>query len=238
MSSPVVHLTDVTFRWPRAPRPVLDIPALDVAPGERLFIHGPSGSGKSTLLNLLAGVSVPEGGAVEILGTDLAALSNAGRDAFRADHVGLIFQMFNLVPYLSLTANVLLPCRFSVRRRQRAEAGGSMAAQAARLMAEMGLDTAELENRPVAELSVGQQQRVAAARALIGQPELVIADEPTSALDADTQDSFLELLLAETHGLGAALVFVSHDRRLAARFERVIAIDEINRAGEASGGAS
>jgi putative ABC transport system ATP-binding protein len=167
------------------------------------------------LLNLIGGVLLPERGRIELLGQPLGALSAARRDAFRADHLGFIFQQFNLLPWLSARDNVLLPCRFSRRRYQRA---GDPAAAAARLLAALDLEPA-LAAAPAGELSVGQQQRVAAARALIGRPEIIVADEPTSALDAARQDAFIELLLGEARVAGSALVFVSHDLRLARHFD-------------------
>lgn len=223
MAADVVRLTDLRFDWGRSP--CLDIAEFALAPGEQLFLHGPSGSGKSTLLNLLAGVLLPRSGDIAILGTSLPRLSGSARDRFRADHIGLIFQQFNLIPYLSVVDNVLLPCRFSRRRRDQA---GDARAEARRLLRHLDLDEA-LWQRPATALSVGQQQRVAAARALIGTPELVIADEPTSALDAERQAAFLDLLANECNAAGTALVFVSHDRRLAGRFSREIALKEINR---------
>lgn len=232
MTGPVIRLQGVRFRWRPQDPPVLDIPELEVAAGERLFLQGPSGSGKSTLLSLLGGITLPQSGSVEVLGSDLTAMSGAARDTFRADHVGFIFQMFNLVPYLSAVENVLLPCRFSARRRQAAEAAGGMATEARRLLAHMGLDEGRVEGRTVAELSVGQQQRVAAARAMIGRPEIVIADEPTSSLDTEAQEKFLGLLFDEVARGGAALLFVSHDRRLAGGFDRALALAEVNRAAE------
>ena len=123
MGETMIRMSDVRFRWRRADPLVLDIPRLEVAEGEKVFIKGPSGSGKTTLLNLLGGVAVPEAGGISIMETDIAALDGARRDAFRADHIGFIFQMFNLVPYLSLIENVTLPCRFSVSRRRRALVG-------------------------------------------------------------------------------------------------------------------
>jgi putative ABC transport system ATP-binding protein len=160
---------------------------------------------------------------VRVLGQDLRALGGAGRDRFRADHVGYIFQMFNLIPYLSVLENVCLPCGFSARRRERAErAGGGMRAEAQRLLGELDLGGAGLLERPVTELSVGQQQRVAAARALLGSPELVIADEPTSALDAERRAAFLDLLFRQCEREQAALVFASHDASLAASFDRTL----------------
>ena len=175
---------------------------------------------------MLGGVAVPEHGRVELLGRDLAALSGRARDAFRADHIGFVFQQFNLLPWLSARDNVLLPTTFSARRRQRA---GDTHAAAERLFAHLDL-APSLWHKPAAELSVGQQQRVAAARALIGKPEILIADEPTSALDAPRQQAFIDLLLAESTAAGAALLFVSHDVRLAGHFDRVVALGEINRA--------
>jgi putative ABC transport system ATP-binding protein len=221
------------FRWPGAAADCLAIDALHVAAGGTLFLHGPSGSGKSTLLALMAGVLLPRAGTLRLLGTDWAALGGARRDAFRADHVGYIFQQFNLLPYLSVLDNVLLPCRFSRRRHDRAAAqAGSAAAAARALLREVGLGK-PLLRRPAAQLSVGQQQRVAAARALIGSPELVIADEPTSALDAGLRDAFMALLQRECSAAGSTLVFVSHDERLAAAFDARLSLPTINRAAAA-----
>ena len=226
----MIHLSNVRFRWRRRDPFVIDIPSFDVAAGERVFLKGPSGSGKTTLLNLLGGVAVPETGAVRIMDADLVGLSGARRDAFRADHIGLIFQMFNLIPYLSLVENVVLPCRFSAVRRQRVlDRGRTIDAEARRLLASMELDIDALADRPVSRLSVGQQQRVAAARSLIGAPELVIADEPTSSLDEDVRRSFLDLLFREVQGAGTTMLFVSHDARLASAFDRSVALTDINR---------
>ena len=224
----LLSLENIEFRWPGQARACLAIPRLELAAGEQVFLHGASGSGKSTLLNLVAGVLAPGKGTARVLGHSLGELSAAGRDRFRVDHVGLIFQQFNLIPYLSVLDNVLLPCRFSRRRRARAlELSATLRAEAGRLLGHLDL-AAELWSRPATALSVGQQQRVAAARALIGRPELVIADEPTSALDAERQAAFLGLLRRECEGAGAALLFVSHDRRLADGFHRQLAMADIN----------
>jgi putative ABC transport system ATP-binding protein len=227
-AQPVVDLSRVRFAWTPAAAPVVEIDAFRVARGERVFLRGPSGSGKSTLLSILAGVVIPQQGSVHILGRDIAALGGADRDRFRADHIGFIFQMFNLIPYLSVVENVMLPCGFSARRRQRA--GGGEQTEALRLLEHLDMGGADLLRRPVTDLSVGQQQRVAAARALIGAPELVIADEPTSALDADRRAAFIELLFGECSREQAALIFVSHDASLSAAFDRSIEFAEINRA--------
>lgn len=239
MKEPIVELSGVRYSWPGADTSILDLESLRIARGERVFVSGPSGSGKSTLLGLLAGVLVPRSGEVRVLGEDLARLTGAARDRFRADHVGFIFQMFNLIPYLSVVENVRLPCGFSPGRRDRAaKAGGSVEAEARRLLAQLGLADEGLLRRPVTALSVGQQQRVAAARALIGAPDIVIADEPTSALDAGRRADFLQLLFAECACAGATLVFVSHDPSLEAAFDRSLSMAGINRTAARDGGVA
>lgn len=224
--SPSVELIDLRFHWPRQSQPLLAIDHFALAAGERLFLHGPSGSGKSTLINLLAGVATPQQGEVRVLGEPLSRCSGSRRDRFRADHIGLIFQQFNLLPYLSVLENVRLPCDFSSVRRQRA---GDVDGSARALLAALGLGET-LWRRPVGQLSVGQQQRVAAARALIGAPALIIADEPTSSLDADARDAFIDLLLDQARRCGSAVLFVSHDRALAAHFDRSVALAELSTA--------
>lgn len=232
MPDTVVQMHGVRFRWRTRDPLILDIPAFDVAAGERVLIMGPSGSGKTTLLNLLGGVVRPEAGEIAILGTDITKLGSARRDAFRADHIGFIFQMFNLVPYLSLIDNVLLPCRFSAARRRRAtDSSETLRAEAERIARHLGLNVDALATRSVARLSMGQQQRVAAARALIGAPELVIADEPTSSLDEAVRGAFLDLLFRDIARAGSTLLFVSHDRSLMSAFDRTVALDDINRTG-------
>lgn len=229
--APLLQVQQLRFRWHPTLPPCLDIDDFSVQAGERVFLHGPSGSGKSTLLGLLGGVLVPDAGRVTALGQQVSALPGAARDRFRVDHVGFVFQQFNLVPYLSVLDNVLLPCRFSALRAQRAlsASDGDLVHEARRLLEALDLSRTLL-TRPATQLSVGQQQRVAAARALLGRPELVIADEPTSALDAATQQRFIELLLRECSAAQATLLFVSHDRRLATHFTREVALAELNRA--------
>lgn len=228
MTRAVIDIEDLEFGW--APgRPLLRIDRLAIAPGERVFVHGSSGSGKSTLLSLLAGVVTPQRGSLRVLGTDLPTLAGAARDAFRGDHFGIIFQMFNLVPYLSVLDNVTLPCRFSRRRRDQVAARGNPEHEARRLLEHLDLATEARSARAVTRLSVGQQQRVAAARALIGRPEIVLADEPTSALDADRREAFLRLLFRECEAEGATLLFVSHDRGLEGLFTRTLALGDLVR---------
>ncbi|CAN5726624.1 ABC transporter ATP-binding protein [soil metagenome] len=220
---PAVLLEDAQFAYGRG-APVLHVPGLRIERGERVFIYGPSGSGKTTLLGLVAGVLRADAGVVNVLGTELGTLSSRGRDALRAAHIGYIFQMFNLIPYLSVEDNIVLPCRLSRARRERL--GGDMHADALALADALAIRGPL--NEKVTRLSVGQQQRVAAARALIGAPELVVADEPTSALDSDRRERFLELLFERCAEAGSTLLFVSHDRQLQHLFDRALSLADLN----------
>ena len=233
MSVPVVSLRDLRFAWPGG-APCLQIDELEIGAAEALFLQGPSGCGKSTLLSLIAGMMTPSAGRAMLLGQDWAALRPSRRDAARVDHIGIIFQQFNLLPYLSVLDNVLLPCRFSERRAARAGQGAAAVQAAAEVLLEgVGLGR-DIWRRAASDLSVGQQQRVAAARALIGLPELVLADEPTSALDEARRNSFVELLMDACQRSGAALLFVSHDERIASRFQRHLALPVLNRVAAAA----
>jgi len=227
-----IEINDLTFRWEKGGPRVLSLDAISIARGEQVFVSGPSGSGKSTLLSLLAGVTTAEQGSLQILGNRLEQLGSVERDHFRANHIGYIFQMFNLLPYLSMVENVTLPCRFSRQRRHSAvKRSGTPEREALRLLDHLDMAHDELLGRPVTTLSVGQQQRVAAARALMGAPEIVIADEPTSSLDANRREAFVQLLFNECRDSGSTLVFVSHDESLKPLFGRRIPLAEINRAG-------
>ena len=230
MTQALIELSDLSFSWPGHPV-LLDIPAFRLEPGETLFLKGPSGSGKTTLLGLLGGVQKANSGTIRLLGQELGELGSGARDRFRVDHTGYIFQQFNLLPFLSVRENVELPCHFSRLRASRAvQRHGSVDNAAQTLLTHLGLKDPALLERRADSLSIGQQQRVAAARALIGQPELVIADEPTSALDADAREAFIQLLLAECREAGASLLFVSHDQSLAPLFDRNLSLSELNRA--------
>jgi putative ABC transport system ATP-binding protein len=228
VNTPAIELHAVEFSWKGQER-LLDVERFTVDRGERVFLQGPSGSGKSTLLGLIGGVLTPVSGSVSLLGTQLSNLGASGRDRFRGEHLGFIFQMFNLIPYLTVRENVLLPLKFSAARRQRL-AGLAPAAEALRLLGALGLLGQGLLERQVTQLSIGQQQRVAAARALIGRPEILVADEPTSALDADTRADFLELLMNECRAFDITLLFVSHDSSLSGLFDRALAMTDLNRA--------
>lgn len=221
--SSILDLKDVGYRWPGRASFGLTIPQFTLAPAETVLLLGESGSGKSTLLSLICGTITADAGRVRVAGTDIAALSAGKRDRFRAEHIGLIFQQFNLLPFARVIDNILLPLRFAPQRRARVPAPQE---DAQNLCADLGLP-AELINAKAGTLSVGQQQRVAAARALIGAPPLIVADEPTSSLDAATQATFLHLLFTQARAHGTTLLMVSHDARLAEHFDRVVQMSDI-----------
>lgn len=180
-SGPAILLEGVKFGWPGSDGFSLAVRHLDIGLGESVLLLGPSGSGKSTLLSLICGIVTPAAGNITVLGEDLAAMSAVARDRFRAEHYGIIFQMFNLLPYAGALDNVLLPLHFAPRRMRAVQRNGSAEQAASGLLKALGFDDIHASSRKTANLSIGQQQRVAAARALIGSPELIIADEPTSA---------------------------------------------------------
>ncbi|EOW2137569.1 ATP-binding cassette domain-containing protein [Stenotrophomonas sp. GD03908] len=225
-TAPVIALEDVQFGY--GMRPVLDIPRLWIEQGSSVLLRGISGGGKSTLLGLLAGVLLPGKGRVEVAGQALQDMGGAARDRFRADHLGVIFQQFNLLPFLSVRDNIALGLRFS--RLRSARISGPLDAEIARLLQALQLNP-ELMQRRAGTLSVGQQQRVAAARALIGRPALLLADEPTSALDREAATAFLKLMSAQCEAAGTTVLVVSHDDSLQPLFDRTISLSEINQAG-------
>jgi putative ABC transport system ATP-binding protein len=225
-AAPAVELAGLRFRYQGGPE-ILNIPSLVIGHKERVFLYGPSGSGKTTLLGLLAGVIRATAGSVRVHGRELTTMSGSERDAFRGSHIGYIFQLFNLIPYLSVSDNIVLPCRLHRERRQRL---GDQSLEAAAQVAAERLGIAALLHQQVTKLSVGEQQRVAAARALIGAPGVILADEPTSSLDHDHRGRFLELLFECAEEAGSTLIFVSHDRTLMPIFHRVVSLSDINRA--------
>lgn len=234
-SSAIVQMENVEFAWRVDAKPVLAIRDFSIPRGEHVFLQGPSGSGKTTLLSLIAAVLSPQKGEIVIDDQPLASLRRSQRDQFRVDRIGLVFQQFNLLPFLSVADNVQLSCRFSSDRKQRAcQDGRTLDQETDRLLSAMHLSPDDIRHRTTAQLSVGQQQRVAVARALIGQPPLIIADEPTSSLDSDSRQAFLDLLFSEVNSAGSTLLFVSHDSTLANSFDRCIDLTEINTASTPS----
>ena len=223
-SSQAVQLSKVTFTWPGKNAFQMEIPDFSVAKGESVMLLGESGSGKSTLLSLICGVITPDNGSVNIDGTDLASLSSGARDRFRADNIGVIFQQFNLLSYATPLENVLLALQFAPERRRRIT---NARAETLSLTSALGLPDALVRQSHASGLSVGQQQRVAVARALIGSPSLIIADEPTSSLDAGAQVSFLDLLFEQVKAADSTLLMVSHDDRLGDRFDRLVDLKDI-----------
>lgn len=223
MAKPVLKLRKVFFRWPGRSSFSLSLADLTVSYGEKLLLLGASGTGKSTLLSVISGTLLPDQGSVEIAKTEITKLSASARDRFRAEQLGVIFQQFNLLPFGSVADNILLPLRFAPIRRNRVKDAKS---EVARLCAALGLPV-DIGREKASSLSVGQQQRVAVARALIGHPPLIIADEPTSALDINSQDAFLDLLFTQAQTRGTSVVMVSHDERLGPRFDRILHMEEI-----------
>lgn len=217
-----IEINALGFSYPGAQRS-FEISDLKMTAGESVFLYGPSGSGKTTLLSLITGILLPHTGDVRLLGESFSRMGSSQRDRFRADHVGYIFQQFNLIPYLSALENIRLPVELSTVRRQRLR--HSLEDEAKMLAARLGISDS-LHLSPL-KLSVGQQQRVAVARALLGRPEIIIADEPTSALDEDRQSEFVQLLVDQSRDSGATVVFVSHNRSLERHFSRSASLSEL-----------
>jgi len=218
--SAVIELESIRFSWQKQKdAPTLAITHWQLNRGERVFLQGQSGSGKSTLLNLLSGILLPNQGSIRVLDTDITQLSGRQRDKFRAQNLGVIFQQFNLLPYLSVEENIRLSQTFSGVKYD--------SKRIRELCEQLKLSTALL-NKTAQELSVGQQQRVAVARALYHKPSIIIADEPTSALDSNTRDGFIQLLLEQCQQTNSAVIFVSHDNSLSSHFDRVDDLHSLN----------
>ncbi len=219
-SKPAISLNNITFRWSKNSPHTLDIESWEVNTGQSIFIYGRSGSGKSTLLNIIAGILEPRHGTVTILGQNINQLKQTQKDKFRANHMGVIFQQFNLIPYLSVRENIQLSQIFSTTQNTTKDIK--------LLINQLGLP-ASLLSRKANQLSVGQQQRVAVARALFHKPEIIIADEPTSALDTETRDEFINLLLQQTKENKSTILFVSHDKSLSQYFDQTIDLQQLNK---------
>jgi len=222
---PAISIADLSFQFSNNTRSFsLKISSFKIEKGERVALVGPSGSGKSTLLGLICGVLSPLDGSVCVLGHHLEKMSGRERDRFRANTIGVIFQQFNLLPYLSVLDNVVLALEFSKHRHLSIS---NKQSKAEKLLTFLGLGEAEMRHQKASQLSVGQQQRVAAARAFVGEPPLIIADEPTSALDQDRQAEFLETLFSQQKANDATLLMVTHDLTVAKQFDRVLDLRDI-----------
>ncbi len=218
-----INIENLRYKWSDRRAFGLSIAKFTVDQGEKALLLGASGSGKSTMLSLICGFAAPDSGHVSIEDVEISRLRPAARDRFRAEMMGVIFQQFNLLPYATVRDNIRLPLEFAPKRRARIQ---DVKREILRLceFLELPRDIAEM---PASELSVGQQQRVAAARALIGVPPIIIADEPTSALDASAQSSFLDLLFEQANASGTTVLMVSHDERLGDKFDRAIRLEDI-----------
>jgi putative ABC transport system ATP-binding protein len=219
-SSIIIDVNQLRFAYKKGCEDVLAIDQWQVRKGDKVFLYGASGSGKSTLLNLLSGTLVPSSGSIRLLSSPFSTLSARRRDQFRARHIGVVFQQFNLIPYLTVQKNIALAGYFAGNQ------ASSMTQHMETLFQQLRLEPLILE-RPVSQLSVGQQQRVAIARALINQPEIMIVDEPTSALDSDARDGFMSMLMNTCDTNNTTLIFVSHDRGLARFFSTSQSIEQL-----------
>ncbi len=233
-TSAIISIEDLSFTYHSAENSFsLKIPHLDFFAGEKVFIYGPSGSGKTTLLGLISGVLSQKTGSISILqNTFSPTTSLVQKDKFRADHLGYIFQQFNLISYLSAKENILLSLQFSKIKKNKYKTEANINDDLISMSERLGIR--HLLDQKVTELSIGQQQRVAACRALLGSPEILIADEPTSALDFDHKELFLKLLFEEARLKNTTILFVSHDRSLEKLFERSINLKDFSDKNEAS----
>lgn len=226
----MIKIKDLKFKYSNSPNLTLDIPEFNLPAGEKVFLFGPSGCGKTTFLEIIAGIHQPLEGSIEIANHNLMTMTAPQKDQLRADQMGYIFQSFNLIPYLSVIENITLPLYFSSKKRTDLPQHEEIA-RTQRLCSFLGIS--ELLNRRVTELSVGQQQRVAAARAVIGNPKLILADEPTSALDYSHREKFIELLFQLCTENKTSVLFVSHDRSLEKLFDRSVSLFDLNKASRA-----
>ncbi len=223
--SSFIEVNNLKFTFSNTTKQLLNISDLKIEQGEKIFLHGPSGCGKSTFLEIVSGVLNFDQGDVSIDQQSLVKMSPSEKDQFRSKNIGYIFQNFNLLPYLNIFENITLPLHLNGKIKE----AKNIQTEVEAICKKLGI--AELLNQNVGQLSVGQQQRVAVARALVSQPKLILADEPTSALDFDHRDKFLKLLFEICTEKKITLIFVSHDHSLKTLFDRSIAFNDINKAG-------
>ena len=223
MNENIIKIDSDRFYWSKKSIFKIFIQNLEIKKGEKVLLLGESGSGKTTLLSLLCGFLSPISGTISINGNEINKLSSKSKDEYRADNIGIIFQQFNLLPYAGVIDNILLPLYFSKIRSNSIINPQETAVQ---LCKQLRLPD-DVINYKANSLSVGQQQRVAVARALIGNPSLIIADEPTSSIDSVAQQIFLDLMFEQIYKNESTLLMVSHDKSLSSRFDRLIDINEI-----------
>ncbi len=223
MDESIIKIESLNFYWSKKSNFKIFVPNLEIKKGEKVLLLGESGSGKTTLLSLICGFLNPLSGSISINGNTINKLSSKTKDEYRADNIGIIFQQFNLLPYANVVDNVLLPLYFSQARSKNIV---NKRAAALELFKQLRLPD-DIAQYRASNLSVGQQQRVAVARALIGNPSLIIADEPTSSLDTNAQQLFLDLMFKQISENNSTLLMVSHDKSLSNRFDRQININEI-----------
>ena len=224
LNEKTIQINSVKFHWSNKSNFKLHIPELSVDKGEKVLLLGESGSGKTTLLSLICGFLTPLSGKIQLNEKLINDLSATKRDQYRSDNIGIIFQQFNLLPYANVIDNILLPLYFSKLR----SANISNQRETAISICQSLRLPKDVVNMKASELSVGQQQRVAVARALIGNPPLVIADEPTSSLDTDAQNIFLDLMFSQVASSNSTLLMVSHDKSLSSNFDRVIDMKNVS----------
>lgn len=217
-------LTTKNLRYAYQNRKTIDFPDINLDASKKVLISGLSGSGKTTLLNLIAGALQIQTGEIDLTGHQYSTMSSTQLDKLRANHIGYVFQTLNLIPFLSVFDNITLGVRFSKQRRSKVD---NIDKEVSRLIESLGLEKTVL-NTSVEHLSIGQQQRVAVARALIGKPNLILADEPTSALDSDSTKRFLKELVQTFDPSSQALLLVSHDLSLGDFFDEVIDFNTVH----------
>ena len=223
MNEETIRLDSLRFYWSKVADFKIYIPKLEIGRGEKVLLLGESGSGKTTLLSLICGFLSPISGDIFLNEQKLNDLKANKKDQFRSDNIGIIFQQFNLLPYANVIDNITLPLYFSKNRDSRVSNHREAALSLCRSL-QLSESTIAMQAN---KLSVGQQQRVAVARALIGNPSLIIADEPTSSLDASTQKKFLDLMFRQIEEHKSTLLMVSHDSSISNYFDRTININDI-----------
>lgn len=223
MDDSIVKIESLRFQWSKNSNFKIFVPKLEVGRGKKVLFLGESGSGKTTLLSLICGFLEPISGSILINDKIISDLTSTNKDAYRSDNIGIIFQQFNLLPYANVIDNIILPLYFSKQRSKKVENKINVAMN---LCNQLRLPESIL-NQKASNLSVGQQQRVAVARALIGSPSIIVADEPTSSLDTEAQELFLDLMFDQISKNSSTLLMVSHDKSLTNYFDQVIDINEI-----------